>query len=143
MCRKYPISQRTTLHNDAGLPSPPALHNVSRFKALFERRCCHTSTVWRSCRKSLMVGQRWHILSATDTNYFMWYRQELRPTLMSRTVDIYKFEDDGSVRWIGTATDLEDAKATVKILAKSSPGDYLIFKPETGERIVVKLKDCA
>ena len=62
---------------------------------------------------------------------------------MSRPLDIFKFEDDGTIRWIGTAENLEVAKSTAKILAKSSPGDYLIFSPETGERTVVKLKDCA
>jgi hypothetical protein len=67
----------------------------------------------------------------------------MRPTLMAKPVDIYKFEDDGSIRWIGTAESLEDAKLTVKILAKSSPGDYLIFSPETGDKTVVKLKQCA
>jgi hypothetical protein len=42
---------------------------------------------------------------------------------MAKPVDIYKFEDDGSIRWIGTAESLEDVKLTVKILAKSTPGD--------------------
>ena len=67
----------------------------------------------------------------------------VRPTLMSRPLDIFKFENDGSIRWIGTAENLEVAKSTVRILAKSSPGEYLIFSPETGERTVVKLKESA
>ena len=60
---------------------------------------------------------------------------------MPRPLDIFKLEDDGSILWKGTAETLEVAKLSVKMLAETSPGDYLIFSPETGERTVVPLKD--
>ena len=62
---------------------------------------------------------------------------------MQRPLDIFKFESDGTVTWKGTADNLEAAKLFVKILMGISPSDYLIFSQETGERTVVKLKDCA
>jgi hypothetical protein len=62
---------------------------------------------------------------------------------MQRPLDIFKFEKDGTVFWKGTAENLEAAKLLVKVLVGISPGDYLIFSPETGDRTVIKLKDCA
>jgi hypothetical protein len=66
-----------------------------------------------------------------------------RPTLMPRPLDIFKLEDDGSIVWKGTAETLEIAKLSVRKLAETSPGDYLIFSPTTGEKTVVPLKECA
>ena len=37
---------------------------------------------------------------------------------------IFKVHSDGSRRWMEAATNLEDAKALVKVLAASSPGEY-------------------
>jgi hypothetical protein len=51
--------------------------------------------------------------------------------------DILKVED-GSVRWMESATDLDRAKARVKLLAASSPGEYIILNQNTGERISIK-----
>jgi hypothetical protein len=51
--------------------------------------------------------------------------------------DIFKV-DTGSVRWLEAAEDLERAKARVKVLAASSPGEYLIFNHQTGKRVSVK-----
>jgi hypothetical protein len=62
---------------------------------------------------------------------------------MSRPLDIFKLENDGSVVWKGTAENLEVAKLSVKVMAESSPGDYLIFSPATGDKTVIKLKECA
>jgi hypothetical protein len=62
---------------------------------------------------------------------------------MLRPLDIFKLENDGSTVWKGTAETLENAKLSVKILAETSPGDYLIFSPATGERTVIQLKECA
>jgi hypothetical protein len=39
---------------------------------------------------------------------------------------IFKVQSDGSRRWMKAATNLEDAKALVKVLAASSPGEYVI-----------------
>ena len=62
---------------------------------------------------------------------------------MPRPLDIFKFENDGTLLWKGTAQTLEAAKLSVKMLVETSPGDYLIFSPATGEKTVVKLKECA
>jgi hypothetical protein len=60
---------------------------------------------------------------------------------MPRPLDIFKLENDGNIVWKGTAETLEVAKLLVKTLAETSPGDYLIFSPATGEKTV--LKQCA
>ena len=39
---------------------------------------------------------------------------------------ILKAQNDGSRRWMEGATNLELAKARVKVLAASSPGEYVI-----------------
>ena len=62
---------------------------------------------------------------------------------MSRPLDIYKFENDGTILWKGTAENMEAARLSVRVLVENSPGDYLIFSPTTGEKTVVKLKECA
>ena len=51
--------------------------------------------------------------------------------------DIFKV-DTGSIRWLEAAEDLERAKARVKILAATSPGEYFIFNHETGKRVSIK-----
>jgi hypothetical protein len=51
--------------------------------------------------------------------------------------DIFKVDDSG-LRWMEVAPDLERAKARVKILATSSPGEYIIANQETGEKISIK-----
>jgi len=63
-------------------------------------------------------------------------------TLMPRPLDIYKLENDGIV-WKGTAESMEVAKLSVKMLVETSPGDYMIFSSATGEKTVIKLKECA
>jgi hypothetical protein len=61
---------------------------------------------------------------------------------MPRPLDIFKVEKDGIV-WKGTAENLEVAKLSVKMMVETSPGDYLIFSPATGNKTVIKLKECA
>jgi len=53
--------------------------------------------------------------------------------------DILKVES-GGVRWMEAAPDLERAKARVKVLAASSPGEYIIQNQRTGEKISIKSK---
>jgi hypothetical protein len=53
--------------------------------------------------------------------------------------DILKVES-GGVRWMEAAADLERAKARVKVLAASSPGEYIILNQKTGEKISIKSK---
>lgn len=61
---------------------------------------------------------------------------------MPRPLDIFKVEADGIV-WKGTAENLEVAKQCVKVMVVTSPGDYLIFSPATGDKTVIKLEECA
>ena len=61
---------------------------------------------------------------------------------MQRPLDIFKLEKDGII-WKGTAENLEVAKESVKAMVETSPGDYLIFSPMTGNKTVIKLKECA
>ncbi len=51
--------------------------------------------------------------------------------------DIFKVESSGH-RWMEVAANLKRAKARVKILAASSPGEYLIRNQKTGEKISIK-----
>ena len=51
--------------------------------------------------------------------------------------DIFKVESSGP-RWMEVAADLERAKARVKILATSSPGEYVIANQKTGEKISIQ-----
>jgi hypothetical protein len=53
--------------------------------------------------------------------------------------DILKVES-GRVRWMEAVADLERAKARVKVLAVSSPGEYCILNQETGEKISIRPK---
>ena len=50
---------------------------------------------------------------------------------------IFKVHSDGSRRWMKAATNLEDAKALVKMLAVSSPGGYVITDL-TGDKASIK-----
>lgn len=50
---------------------------------------------------------------------------------------IFKVQNDGSLRWVEAATDVERAKVIVKKLAASSPGEYVITNL-TGEKISIK-----
>lgn len=51
--------------------------------------------------------------------------------------DIFKVDSSG-LRWMEVAADLERAKARVKLLAASSPGEYIILNQNTGEKISIK-----
>ncbi len=52
---------------------------------------------------------------------------------------IFKVESDGP-RWMEAAENMERARARVKILATSSPGEYVIADQETGEKISIRPK---
>jgi hypothetical protein len=53
--------------------------------------------------------------------------------------DIFKVES-GGLRWMEAAADLERAEARVKVLAASSPGEYIVLNQNTGEKISIKSK---
>jgi hypothetical protein len=56
---------------------------------------------------------------------------------MAHTLDIFNADANGLI-WQGTADNLEGAKANVKALRAKSPGDYVIFSQQTGDKIVMK-----
>lgn len=53
--------------------------------------------------------------------------------------DIFKVESSG-LRWMEAAADLERARARVKVLAASWPGEYFILNQNTGEKISIRSK---
>lgn len=53
--------------------------------------------------------------------------------------NIFRVESDGP-RWMEAAANMERAKARVKILATSAPGEYIIANQKTGEKISIKPK---
>jgi hypothetical protein len=54
-------------------------------------------------------------------------------------IDIFKVEQNGSVRWLRAIADLERAKSyVIKILVIAAPADYLILNQRTGERIIIQ-----
>jgi len=53
--------------------------------------------------------------------------------------DIFKVEQNGSVKWLRAIADVERAKSyVVKILVIAAPADYLILNQRTGERIIIQ-----
>jgi hypothetical protein len=52
-------------------------------------------------------------------------------------LDIFKTESDGGVLWRGAAETFVAAKACIKKLALSSPGEYLILDQHTGQRVLI------
>ena len=53
--------------------------------------------------------------------------------------DIFKMEQNGTVRWVRATSDFERAKSyVVKILVIAAPADYLILNQRTGERIIIQ-----
>jgi hypothetical protein len=69
-------------------------------------------------------------------------RTELRMTenvhLAMPPFDIFLSEADGSVLWRGTAATIEEAKARIRELAASAPGQYIILSRQTGSKYVVQ-----
>jgi hypothetical protein len=53
--------------------------------------------------------------------------------------NIFKVESDGP-RWLEAVADMERARARVKTLATSSPGEFIIANQRTGEKISVKVQ---
>jgi hypothetical protein len=54
---------------------------------------------------------------------------------MLAPLDIFKMED-GTYVWKATADSLGLAKSAVQRLAANSPGEYMIFSQNTGNKIV-------
>jgi hypothetical protein len=60
---------------------------------------------------------------------------------MFNPLDIFETDSDGGVLWRGAAETFVAAKAFIKELAASSPGEYLILDQHTGQRVSIKLPD--
>lgn len=58
---------------------------------------------------------------------------------MLPSLDIFKNDSDGGVLWRGVAETLAAAKASIKKLALSAPGEYFVFDQHTGSRVPVTL----
>ena len=56
-------------------------------------------------------------------------------------LDIFKKQHDGTLLWKGTAENLEIAKLSVRVLANTSPGHYLVVHQGTGEQILIMLEN--
>jgi hypothetical protein len=57
---------------------------------------------------------------------------------MRPPVQIFRVQSDGGLHWMEAAEELERAKARVKTLGASSPGEYVITNEQTGERLSIK-----
>ena len=56
-------------------------------------------------------------------------------------LDIFKKQYDGTLLWKGTAENLEIAKLSVRVLANTSPGHYLVVHQGTGEQILITFEN--
>jgi hypothetical protein len=54
-------------------------------------------------------------------------------------LDIFKTDSDGNVLWRGAVETFEAAKACIKKLAVSSPGEYHVLNQKTGDRVHVTM----
>jgi hypothetical protein len=52
-------------------------------------------------------------------------------------LDIFQVESGGSVRWLKTANNTEEAMAGVQDLGLHSPGEYIILDQQTGDKLVI------
>ena len=53
--------------------------------------------------------------------------------------DIFKVEQNGSVRWVRAIADLQRAKSYIlKVLSIATAADYIILNQRTGERIIIQ-----
>ena len=56
---------------------------------------------------------------------------------LAQQLDVFRIVPDG-VRWVGSAENLEAAKALIEAQATEQPGDFLIVSLETGWRMEIK-----
>jgi hypothetical protein len=53
--------------------------------------------------------------------------------------DIFKKEPHGEHRWIEAAMDLDAAKARVRAIGSTAPGEYMILNQSTGNQIAIRV----
>ena len=56
---------------------------------------------------------------------------------MAQPLDIFRFIPEG-VRWIGSAENLEAAKALIRARSAEQPGDFLVVSFVTGWKMEIK-----
>jgi len=54
---------------------------------------------------------------------------------------IYRVQEDGELHFVVAVQTLDDAKARVRELGETWPGEYVIYNEETGERVFVSTRD--
>jgi hypothetical protein len=52
--------------------------------------------------------------------------------------DLFRTQDDGSVKWLGVCADLEAAKARVIELSLVKPGEYFIYSQTSEQKLFIK-----
>jgi hypothetical protein len=57
--------------------------------------------------------------------------------------DIFQIESGGSMRWLETLEDMDDAKARIQDLGLLSPGEYIILDQQTGNKLVITVRAAA
>jgi hypothetical protein len=60
---------------------------------------------------------------------------------MTAPFDIFQSENNGSVRWLGAAKSIADARAHIQKQRANSPGEYFILNQRSGSKLVVELDD--
>ena len=56
---------------------------------------------------------------------------------MERPFDVFRIVPEG-VRWIGSAENVDAAKALIKAVSAEQPGDFLVVSLETGWKMEIK-----
>jgi len=65
------------------------------------------------------------------------------PLRLARSLDVFRIQVEGGVRWIGSAENLEAAKALIKAESAKQPGDFLVVNLETGDKMEIKAEPAA
>ncbi len=52
--------------------------------------------------------------------------------------DLFRIEDDGSVRWLGVCEDIAAAKVRVVELSAALPGEYFVFSQTTETKLFIQ-----
>jgi hypothetical protein len=57
---------------------------------------------------------------------------------MIATVDLFRTEADGTVKWLGVCADLDAAKLRVIKLSVILPAEYFVFSQTTEKKLFIK-----
>jgi hypothetical protein len=60
------------------------------------------------------------------------------PFFLAQTLDIFRIQVEGGVRWIGSVENVEAAKALIQTESARQPGDFLVVDLQSGHRIEIK-----